>query len=111
MIVSIIIYQSPTTLGSTSNIKIFRNGFPKTVSATNNGYNSSQINSTSLYSTGLHNFIYGARKTNSNTNPESFFNGLLGEVIIFNRSVNNDDRRDIEKYLGKKWGIKTNYAE
>ena len=111
MIASIIIYQSPTSSGATSNVKIFRNGFPKTVSATNNGYNSSQINSTSLYSTGLHNFVYGARKANPSANPESFFNGLLGEIIVFSRSVNNEDRRDIEKYLGKKWGIKVNYGE
>lgn len=111
IIASLIIYQSPTASGSTGNVKIFRNGFPKTVSATNNGYNSATINSTSLYSNGLHNFIYGARKANASANPDSFFNGLIGEVIIFNRSLNNDDRRDIERYLGKKWGIKVNYGE
>ena len=36
---------------------------------------------------------------------------LLGEMIVFNRSLSNEDRKEIEKYLGKKWGIKVNYGQ
>ena len=35
-----------------------------------------------------------------------FFNGLISEIIIFNRNLKNDERLDVEKYLAKKWAIK-----
>ena len=35
-----------------------------------------------------------------------YFRGDIGEIIIFNRSLNSDERTDIEKYLAKKWSIK-----
>lgn len=35
----------------------------------------------------------------------SYYAGQIGEIIILNRYINDDERRDIEKYLGKKWGI------
>ncbi len=36
------------------------------------------------------------------------FAGYIAEVIVFNRGLKADERQDIEKYLGKKWGIKVN---
>lgn len=42
---------------------------------------------------------------NSWANNE-FFRGDIGEIIIYNRYLKNDERLDIEKYLAKKWGIK-----
>ncbi len=36
----------------------------------------------------------------------NFFNGDIGEVIIFTRSLTTDERRSIENYLGKKYNIK-----
>ena len=33
------------------------------------------------------------------------FKGKLAEFIMYNRSLSNDEMKDIEKYLGKKWGI------
>jgi hypothetical protein len=30
----------------------------------------------------------------------------MGEIIAFSRALSTDERQDIEKYLGKKWGIK-----
>ena len=41
--------------------------------------------------------------TNSNT---LYFQGVAGEYILFGRSLKDDERKDIEKYLSKKWGIK-----
>jgi prepilin-type N-terminal cleavage/methylation domain-containing protein len=33
------------------------------------------------------------------------FDGYIGEVIIFNRHLLTDERKAVEKYLGKKWKI------
>ncbi len=33
--------------------------------------------------------------------------GYIGEIIMFNRAVTSEERNEITKYLGKKWGIKT----
>jgi hypothetical protein len=35
----------------------------------------------------------------------NFFNGDVAEVIMFNRFLNDTERRDVEQYLSKKWGI------
>jgi prepilin-type N-terminal cleavage/methylation domain-containing protein len=32
--------------------------------------------------------------------------GQIGEIIIFDRALNTEERRSIELYLGKKWAIK-----
>ena len=111
IVASLIIYQSPMTVGNTSNIKTFRNGYLENVSKVNDGYTSSLIQDTKKYSDGSNRIYLGARKTSDVAVPTSFFNGLLGEMIVFNRSLNNEDRKEIEKYLGKKWGIKVNYEQ
>ena len=41
--------------------------------------------------------------TNSNT---LYFKGYAGEYILFGRAIKDDERKDVEKYLSKKWGIK-----
>jgi hypothetical protein len=35
-----------------------------------------------------------------------FFDGYISEIIIFDRALKTEERRSIEAYLGKKWGIK-----
>jgi hypothetical protein len=30
----------------------------------------------------------------------------IAEVIIYDRSLKTEERKSIEQYLGKKWGIK-----
>ncbi len=37
--------------------------------------------------------------------PDMYLKGDIGEIIIFGRAVNKDERKTIEKYLMKKWGI------
>ncbi len=37
--------------------------------------------------------------------PTSYFNGYIGEIIIFNRSLKFEERLSVETYLKKKWGI------
>jgi prepilin-type N-terminal cleavage/methylation domain-containing protein len=34
------------------------------------------------------------------------FNGYIGEIIVYNRALKNQERVAVEQYLGKKWGIK-----
>lgn len=34
------------------------------------------------------------------------FKGLIGEIIIYNRALKNEERQSVESYLSKKWGIK-----
>jgi hypothetical protein len=34
-----------------------------------------------------------------------YYQGNIGEIIIFNRGLKNEERRSIEEYLGKKWKI------
>ncbi|GDX36331.1 hypothetical protein LBMAG18_08420 [Alphaproteobacteria bacterium] len=37
------------------------------------------------------------------------FGGLIGEFIIFNRALSNDEIIDVERYLSRKWSIKLSY--
>lgn len=39
------------------------------------------------------------------TSSPAFYNGYLGELIIFDRALKKEERQSIEAYLGKKWGI------
>ncbi len=38
----------------------------------------------------------------------SWFDGEIGEIIIFNRALSNIERDSVEQYLSTKWGIKLN---
>jgi prepilin-type N-terminal cleavage/methylation domain-containing protein len=43
--------------------------------------------------------LYGA------ANFMNFFNGYIGEIIVFNRALKQSQKQDIESYLAKKWQI------
>ena len=111
IVASMVISQAPMVQNDVSNIKIYRNGYLETSTKVGVGYNSALIENSNKYADGYGRVYVGARKTSDSATPSSFFEGLLGEMIIFNRSLNNEDRKEIEKYLGKKWGIKVNYAQ
>jgi hypothetical protein len=34
-----------------------------------------------------------------------YYNGDIAEIIIYNKALSDDERRDVEQYLSKKWGI------
>jgi len=77
----------------TVNAKIYQN--------TNNIANfsaSMAINSTTVSSIGSNSGCDSA--------DQYFFSGYISELIFFNRSLKNDERIDVEKYLAKKWGLK-----
>lgn len=78
-----------------------------------NGNLSASKNITPISSNSLStqpNFLQiGAWNAVSDTDLEAYseaFNGNIGEIIIFNRALNDEERKAIEKYLGQKWGIK-----
>ncbi|MBP7710634.1 MAG: prepilin-type N-terminal cleavage/methylation domain-containing protein [Rickettsiales bacterium] len=52
--------------------------------------------------TSLNQFSIGAI---SRITPQYFFNGAIGEIIIFNRALTDEERLSIDRYLGKKWSI------
>lgn len=40
------------------------------------------------------------------TYTQDLFNGVIAELIIFNRALKIEERKEVEKYLTKKWKIK-----
>ena len=49
-------------------------------------------------------FFIGARVTNGK--PTNYFSGDIAEIIIYNRTLANDERKSIEEYLSRKYSIK-----
>lgn len=49
-------------------------------------------------------FRIGAGR-NENATPAFYFNGYVGEVILFNRVLKTDERTSVEDYLEKKWAL------
>ena len=43
---------------------------------------------------------------NCNLSLSNFLQGQIGEIIFFERNLKSEERISIEKYLGRKWGIK-----
>lgn len=54
------------------------------------------------------NKIFVGARYNMNQ-ADSFFNGYIGEIIIFNRALNSEERKSIEYYLARKFSIKLDY--
>jgi hypothetical protein len=50
----------------------------------------------------LDRFAIGATIRNTNSH---FFDGTIGEVIIYNTALSDANRISIQQYLGNKWGI------
>ena len=66
-----------------------------------NGVNYALNNPKVTYTQPTTRFLIGARATNWQT-----WSGWLSEIIIFNRYLNDVDRKSVEKYLAQKYGIK-----
>lgn len=70
--------------------------------------NGTQIISTGLTSTFSASDLAGAVTFYLGTgNAPGFYylNGYIGEVIMFRRGLKSDEVTDVERYLGKKWGV------
>lgn len=100
-IISMVMLSSPLTSGVTSNTLIYKNGGSAlTLSADASGYNS---NLGGAYAKANSTLFIGAR---NNGSPDAYYSGKIGEIIIFSRSLKDEERKSVEQYLGKKWGIK-----
>lgn len=68
-----------------------------------NGVNAGSANATNTgaYDAGDNTLVIGNHATAPRT-----FGGDFGEVIIYDRPLKNEERKAIELYLSKKWGIK-----
>ena len=65
-----------------------------------------RVNGSVLHSAAMNDAIdVGA---SDNLDIGSNLNGYLREVIIFNRALTDQEIKEVEKYLSKKWGIKLN---
>jgi len=99
---------SPLTPGLTDNIEIYKNGYPLALITEGAGGYNGAING--AYGAGTAPLIIGARDVQNIGKFDSYFSGKVGEIIIFNRAVRNDERKLIEKYLAKKWSLDINLA-
>ena len=56
------------------------------------------------FGSGNHTLDIGAARTASNV-LASYWDGLVGEVLLYSRSLSASERSRVERYLGGKWGI------
>ena len=91
------------TTAATIASMVLRNGGASNSSAVYVNGASAATFTESHSNSGTSNFYIGAV---GNSSPTGFFNGYIAECIVFNRALKNEERRDVEKYLSNKWGIK-----
>lgn len=94
-------YSTPTPRIHTfsfnfSTKKYYVNGIEVVLTGSGTSYNIAQS---------LAAFPGAALGANRISGLEKYFQGDIGEVIIFKKSLNIEDRKSVEKYLGKKWSI------
>jgi len=65
---------------------------------------STNLTNSQTIASGINNIIMGAKKNGGSYS--SYFKGKIAEILIFNQSLSGEDRREVERYLGRKWGIK-----
>lgn len=91
-----------TTLGviqTTKGFYLFQDGKNQFSAATTS--NSQESTTNALY--------VGATKTAAG--QTGYFGGAIGEIIIYDRVLKQEERRSIETYLGKKWGKTMSVAD
>jgi hypothetical protein len=111
-------YIIPVTTYSSSNlvprIHIFR--FSSTIGKNYFCYQNGGIlngsNPQTLNEDGAPNQMQGLSAANSQTIGRylitGYYQGDIGEIIIFDKYINDGDRENLEIYLSKKWGIDLN---
>lgn len=93
-----VVNENDTSLPAANNVRsIFTTG--GSGSGTNGA--TTQINSTAV-STGT---SITASTLSIGRNATNYFTGDIGEIIVFSRALTVSERRSVECYLGKKWGI------
>ncbi|MFM7620070.1 MAG: prepilin-type N-terminal cleavage/methylation domain-containing protein [Alphaproteobacteria bacterium] len=102
-IVSMAFLSSPLTAGTTANIKIFKNGGTELPLVGSGGSYTQSMGG--VYGNAISPLLIGLRDDNNNGGYNSGFVGDIGEIIIYSRTLNTEERQAVEKYLSKKWGI------
>lgn len=67
--------------------------------------NSVAVNGGQRYAQGPNSTYWIARTNNSNF-TNKYYKGFIGEIIVFDRKLKDDERDDIASYLSQKWKIK-----
>ncbi len=65
-----------------------------------NGVYAALSNTNVTYTQPTTRFLIGARGTNSNA-----WTGWISEIIMYNKYLDNEERKSVEKYLSQKYGI------
>jgi len=89
------------TLNAAISSSIFRNGVSSGSVVYINGTSAATFTE-SHSNSGTSNFYIGMIGVAATSGA---FEGNIAEFIVFNRALKNEERREVEKYLGKKWGI------
>ena len=100
-VMTMIMASTPLASGQAGNIQVFRNGVQQTTFANGGGYNTGLGGSYAKANSMLN---FGGRFSSGFVDDCRFI-GNVGEIIIFSRALNTEERQAVEKYLGKKWGI------
>ncbi len=79
--------------------------FPPTSATDGNFYSFYSDYLTSALSSNPHYLGYGQVRSSSGSVSTGYFHGGIGELIIFNKRLNAQERKRIQEYLIKKWGI------
>ena len=100
-----IVYVSLTdpsgVVTTSSGIHFFQNGVHGTSGEATNGVSNAAPNTSTATSTGS--LFVGRHGATAGTNV--YFNGYIGELIIYDRNLKKEERQAVETYLGKKWGV------
>jgi hypothetical protein len=80
------------------------------MSLSNNNYvlrrNGSQIGSANrTWSPTLSDYRYYMGRRNASSTPGNYFDGRLGEVIVYNNIITTEKRLIVESYLANKWNL------
>ncbi|GDX35904.1 hypothetical protein LBMAG18_04150 [Alphaproteobacteria bacterium] len=102
-VVSMAFLSSPLNPGTTANIKIYKNGGTELPLVGSGGSYTQSMGG--AYGNWLSPLLIGLRDDNNNGGYNSGFVGDIGEIVIYSRALNTEERQSVEKYLGKKWGI------
>ena len=75
---------------------------PRTIAYYKNGTSTSNVSDTN--NNGI---AWASPRIGSINTNYVLYNGIIGEIVIFSRTLKPEERDSITSYLGKKWGIKT----
>lgn len=94
-------YVVAFTYDNTIGKRIYSNGTAVNAYGTSN----TLVSITSRNGDSVYNYIGCSNASASNVSSNWWTNGYLGEIIIYDRILKDEERKSVEKYIGKKWGI------